>query len=172
MKFWNNYNNWATSFNTTLNGQSGDYDAKDQQFTVGTYGATATNGTYYTYAMNAINCTNGINPTDNTRCVCPTGQVWFNGGCGALLCSNTSYTNYNGYNITDNNQSCSCNAGYVWDVTLLICKVNCDPTVTPNSNGTNFEYLSCECISYYRWDYTLSQCVPSCTPNCNTVVIN
>lgn len=67
--------------------------------------------------------------------------------------------------------SCNCNTGFKWDEGYLICIRDCNPSVTPNSNGTNFEFLSCECDVGYQWDYTLVACVgyQNCTgvPNSN-----
>jgi len=123
VRLWTIYNNWITSISITLNGQCGDWDNVNKQFTIGTYNTT--NGTFYTESLITVNCTtNTTNPSDPTRCTCPQGQVWFNGGCGILYC-NDSNGNYQGYNTSNNSLSCNCNTGYTWDSNDQICTINC-----------------------------------------------
>lgn len=49
--------------------------------------------------------------------------------------------------------SCNCNPGYVWEEAYLTCRRDCNASVTPNSSGQNYEYLSCVCNAGYQWDY-------------------
>ena len=84
--------NWNTSTNYPWKGQSGDWDDRNKQVTIGLYGND--NGAFTTKFLKA-NCSAGTNTSDISQCQCPAGQAWFNGGCGLLLCNSTNFTNIN-----------------------------------------------------------------------------
>jgi hypothetical protein len=153
---WTKNDDWGTPTGYNLKAQSGDWDNVNNQFTIGLYGDTT--GAFVTGQLWATACDNGFNASDNTRCQCAAGQTWIQGGCKALTCTAAAGKNYNGFNTSDNSKSCLCNAGYKWDETALICIKNCDPNVTANSNGTNYEFLSCECNLGFQWNYNTSSC--------------
>jgi hypothetical protein len=165
VRLWTKNDDWTVPANTTLNGQSVDWDDLNKQYTVGLYGFN--NGKFTTQYLNATNCANGYDSSDKTRCTCATGLTWFNGGCNTLTCVAAPFKNINGFNSTTGSTSCACDAGYLWDETTLICIRDCSTAATPNSKGTNYEFLSCECNTNYQWDYATSACLPY--QNCTTM---
>jgi WD40 repeat protein len=141
VRLWTKNDEWTVPANTTLNGQSVDWDDKHKQYTVGLY--SFDNGKFTTQYLSATNCANGYDSSDKTRCTCGAGLTWVNGGCNTLTCEPAPFKNINGFNSTTGSTSCACDAGYVWDETTLICIRDCSTAATPNSKGTNYEFLSC-----------------------------
>jgi hypothetical protein len=164
---WTKNDDWSTPTSTPapINAQSGDWDGLNRQFTIGLYNTTT--GAFVTSKLQATCTAAGqtVVATDPSRCTCPAGQTWIQGGCRVLNCpTNTQFKNYNGFNTADNNNSCLCTAGYRWDESWLICVKNCNESVTPNSAGTNYEQISCSCKPGFQWDYSISACAKVCNP--------
>lgn len=149
--------NWASS--TPYNaypGQSIDWDDANKVYTIGFYGND--NGNFTAERLTAANCENSTVNADPSRCNCNSPNVWLQGKCQLLSCTPAPFKNYNGFNSTNRN-ACACDTGYVWDESLILCKKDCNPAVTPNSNGNNYEFLSCGCNAGFQWNYATSACV-------------
>lgn len=168
---WTKFDDWTTPTSYPIKGQSAVWDDLNKQFVIGTFGND--DGLYTVQWLLASNCSAGtvVNGSDITACTCPTGSVWFEGGCMQLNCNATVSPNIaDGLNASTGNTSCNCKAGYVWDWSLLMCIRDCNQAATPNSAGTNYEFLSCNCNAGYQWDYELVGCVryQNCTDMANS----
>lgn len=164
-QLWSRSNSFASSIQT-LSEQtvSGDYTINNWMYALGLTGQTPSVDGIYT--LRATACpTTAQNTTDPTQCNCATGQTWVNGACTTLTC--TGVLNSAG-TATADGSACVCNSGFIWDAGLVICIKDCSTSVTPYSNGTNYEYLSCYCNTSFYWDYTLATCAAYCTGLANS----
>jgi hypothetical protein len=162
-KLWTRANGFTASSQTlNLGTVSGDWTNNNYRYALGVLQRTPNIDNIL--QLRATGCTTSQNTTNPTQCNCG-ASVWSNGTCTTLSC--TGVQNSNGAATADG-WACVCNTGFVWDANLGVCKTDCSPAVTPNSNGTNYEYLSCFCNSGYFWNYTLGVCYVNCAGQANS----
>jgi hypothetical protein len=162
-KLWTRANGFTASSQTlNLGTVSGDWTNNNYRYALGVLQRTPNIDNIL--QLRATGCTTSQNTTNPTQCNCG-ASVWSNGTCTTLSC--TGVQNSNGAATADG-WACVCNTGFVWDANLGVCKTDCSPAVTPNSNGTNYEYLSCFCNSGYFWNYALGVCYVNCAGQANS----